>query len=69
MLYYSGIVNSIVIILLTIPSCMTFILYAVNRKNVIAIQYQRLFLLCVILHMRPLIILFNEKAKFVKLFL
>ena len=35
-LYYSGIVNPIIIILLTIPPCMAFILYAVDRKNVMA---------------------------------
>lgn len=34
--YYSGIVNPIVIILLTISPCMEFILYPVDRKNVIA---------------------------------
>lgn len=35
-LYYNGIVNPIVIALLTIPPCMAFIIYTVDRKNVVA---------------------------------
>ena len=45
-LYYSGIVNPIVIILLTIPPCMAFILYAVDRKNVIATILTVIFTVC-----------------------
>lgn len=45
-LYYSGIVNPIVIILLTMPPCMAFILYAVDRKNVIATILTVIFTVC-----------------------
>ena len=45
-LYYNGIVNLIAIILLTIPPCMAFILYAVDRKNVIAIIPTVIFTVC-----------------------
>lgn len=49
-LYYNGIVNLIVIILLTIPPCMAFILYAVDRKNVIAIIPTVIFTVCHVIY-------------------
>ena len=45
-LYYNGIVNTIVIILLTIPPCLAFILYTVDRKNVIATIPTVIFTVC-----------------------
>ena len=49
-LYYNGIVNLIAIILLTIPPCMAFILYAVDRKNVIAIISTVIFTVCHVIY-------------------
>ncbi len=49
-LYYNGIVNLIAIILLTIPPCMAFILYAVDRKNVIAIIPTVIFTVCHVIY-------------------
>ena len=49
-LYYNGIVNLIAIFLLTIPPCMAFILYAVDRKNVIAIIPTVIFTVCHVIY-------------------
>ncbi len=49
-LYYNGIVNLIAIILLTIPPCMAFILYAADRKNVIAIIPTVIFTVCHVIY-------------------
>lgn len=49
-LYYSGIVNPIVIVLLTIPPCMTFVIYTVDRKNVIAAIPAVIFTICHIIY-------------------
>lgn len=35
--YYNGITNAIVILGLTIPPCLTFLLFAIDRKNGIAL--------------------------------
>ena len=45
-LYYGDIVNLIVIILLTIPPCMVFILYEVDHKNVIVTIPTVIFTVC-----------------------
>lgn len=49
-LYYNGIVNTIVIILLTIPPCLAFILYTVDRKNVIATIPTVIFTVCHVMY-------------------
>jgi len=38
-LYYSGITNSWIILLLTIPPCLAFILFAADRKNLPAVFF------------------------------
>lgn len=45
-LYYSGIVNVFVILLLTLPPCMSFIFYLVDRKNIIALVPASIFTCC-----------------------
>jgi hypothetical protein len=45
-LYYSGIVNVWVILLLTIPPCLAFILFAADRKNLLAILFATVFAVC-----------------------
>lgn len=45
-LYYSGIVNPIVIALLTIPPCMAFIIYTIDRKNIVATIPAIIFTVC-----------------------
>ncbi|MDL2300268.1 hypothetical protein LJC01_01340 [Clostridiaceae bacterium OttesenSCG-928-D20] len=49
-LYYCGMANTIVIALLTIPPCMAFIIYAVDRKNVIAIIPAVIFTICHVIY-------------------
>lgn len=49
-LYYSGIVNPIVIVLLTIPPCMAFIIYTLDRKNVIATIPAIIFTVCHVIY-------------------
>lgn len=44
--YYSGIVNAIVILGLTIPPCLAFLFFAVDRKNVIALIPISIFTIC-----------------------
>lgn len=44
--YYSGIVDAWVILLLTIPPCMAFILFAVDRKNLPAVMFATGFAVC-----------------------
>lgn len=36
-LYYAGVSSSVVILLLTVPPCFAFILFALGRKNIIAV--------------------------------
>ena len=45
-LYYSGIVAPIVILFLTLPPCLAFILFALDRKNMIAVIPAICFTIC-----------------------
>lgn len=45
-LYYIGITNPWVILLLTIPPCLSFILFAVDRKNLPAVLFATAFAVC-----------------------
>lgn len=45
-MYYSGIVNAWVILLLTIPPCLAFILFAIDRKNLPAVLFANGFAVC-----------------------
>lgn len=49
-LYYNGRVNPIVIALLTIPPCMAFIIYTVDRKNVVATIPAIIFTVCHVIY-------------------
>ena len=42
-LYYSDITNSWIILLLTIPPCLSFILFATDRKNLPAVLFASVF--------------------------
>ena len=44
--YYNGITNAIVILGLTIPPCLTFLLFAIDRKNGIALIPILIFTIC-----------------------
>lgn len=44
--YYIGITNAVVILGLTLPPCMAFLLFAVDRKNTIAIIPISIFTVC-----------------------
>lgn len=45
-LYYNGITNSLVILSLTLPPCLAFILFALDRKNIIAAVFAACFSIC-----------------------
>lgn len=45
-LYYLGITNAIIILGLTIPPCLVFLFYAIDRKNYLAIFPAIIFLVC-----------------------
>ena len=45
-LYYNGIVNPMVIICLTLPPCIAFIFFALDRKNIIAFIPAVCFTIC-----------------------
>ena len=45
-LYYAGIVNAWVILLLTVPPCLAFILFAADRKNFPAVLFATGFAVC-----------------------
>ena len=49
-LYYSGIVNPIVIALLTIPPCIAFIIYTIDRKNIVATIPAIIFTVCHVIY-------------------
>lgn len=49
-LYYCGRVNPIVILLLTIPPCMAYIIYTLDRKNMIATIPTVIFTICHIIY-------------------
>ena len=44
--YYVGITNAFVILGLTIPPCMAFLFYSLDRKNVIAVVPTIVFTIC-----------------------
>lgn len=44
--YYLGTVNTIVILGLTIPPCLAFLFWAIDRKNVIAVIPISIFTIC-----------------------
>ena len=46
MFYYGGITNAFVILGLTIPPCMAFLFYSLDRKNVIAVVPTIVFTIC-----------------------
>lgn len=46
MFYYGGITNAFVILGLTIPPCMAFLFYSIDRKNVIAVVPTIIFTIC-----------------------
>ena len=48
--YYRGIVNPFVIILLTLPPCFSFIVYTIDRKNMIATIPAVIFTICHIIY-------------------
>ena len=45
-LYYSGIANAWIILLLTLPPCLSFILFAADRKNLLAVLFASVFSVC-----------------------
>ena len=46
MLYYNGLTNPLVIIFLTLPPCLAFIFFALDRKNIIAVVPAICFTIC-----------------------
>lgn len=48
--YYCGFTNSLIIVLLTIPPCLAFILYTIDRKNVLALISVIIFTICHIIY-------------------
>ena len=46
LLYYAGIVTPWVILLLTVPPCLVFILFAIDRKNLPAVLLAAGFMVC-----------------------
>ena len=46
MLYYCGITNAFVILGLTIPPCLSFLFFAIDRKNYISIIPISIFMIC-----------------------
>lgn len=44
--YYTGITNTIVILGLTLPPCLAFLFFAIDRKNIIAVVPILLFTIC-----------------------
>lgn len=45
-IYYNGVVNMIVILGLTVPPCLAFLFFAVDRKNMIAVVPIAIFTVC-----------------------
>lgn len=45
-LYYNGITNPLVILFLTLPPCLAFIFFALDRKNIIAVVSAICFTIC-----------------------
>ena len=46
MLYYNGLTNPLVIIFLTLPPCLAFIFFALDRKNITAVVPAVCFTVC-----------------------
>lgn len=46
LLYYAGIASPLVIILLTLPPCLSFLFFALDRKNYIAVIFISAFTVC-----------------------
>lgn len=46
MFYYSGVTNAVVILGLTVPPCLAFLVFAVDRKNMIAVIPISIFTVC-----------------------
>lgn len=44
--YYNGMVNKIVILGLTLPPCLAFLFFAIDRKNIIAVIPILIFTMC-----------------------
>lgn len=44
--YYNGVANAAVILGLTLPPCLTFMLFALNRKNYVAVIPCMIFTVC-----------------------
>lgn len=44
--YYSGITNPMVILGLTIPPCLSFLFFAIDRKNIFAVIFISIFTIC-----------------------
>ena len=44
--YYLGMVNTVIILGLTVPPCLTFMFYAIDRRNMIAVIPISIFTLC-----------------------
>ena len=49
-LYYNGIADPLVIVLLTIPPCVAFVVYTIDRKNMIAAALAGIFTVCHIIY-------------------
>lgn len=45
-LYYNGITNTLVLLFLTLPPCLVFIFFALDRKNIIAVVPAICFTIC-----------------------
>ena len=45
-LYYSGIVDTWVVLLLTVPPCLAFVLFTIDRKNFPAVSFATGFAVC-----------------------
>ncbi len=45
-LYYNSFANPLLILLLTVPPCLAFILFALDRKNLIAVIFAICFTIC-----------------------
>lgn len=49
-LYYTGAINPVVILDLCIAPCLTFVLFSMSRRNVIALITASIFMLCHVLY-------------------
>lgn len=57
--YYAGVVNTGVILGLTISPCLAFMLFAIDRKNMIAVVSSSVFLICHLIYVIAVWILSN----------